>query len=142
MTSVLSGFLLKPVTESMIYDVVVDAFKATSTSTGKPVDRKPEKMPEGFESIRGARILLVEDNQINQQLASELLQDEGFAVEIAENGKVAFERIARNICEDCFDIVLMDLQMPVMGGIESTQKIRQWERGKPDVPCSCGGDDC
>jgi len=130
----LSGFLLKPVTESMIYDVVVDAFKATDTCEGKPVDRQPEKMPEGFESIRGARILLVEDNQINQQLASELLQDEGFTVEIAENGKVAFERIAQNTREDCFDIVLMDLQMPVMGGIESTQKIRQWERENQMCP--------
>ncbi|SDT89239.1 response regulator [Desulfobacula phenolica] len=124
----LNGFLLKPVTESMIYDAVLEAFGETGITEKKFVQRDGENFPKGFDHIRGARIYLVEDNEINQQVAAELLQDEGFFVDIAENGRIAVDCITGNDPDKTYDIILMDLQMPVMGGIEATRKIRQWEK--------------
>ena len=76
---------------------------------------------KSLDMIRGSHILLVEDNIINQQLACALLEDEGLIVTVCSNGMEALEVI--NFQE--FDLVLMDLQMPVMGGIEATREIRK-----------------
>ena len=74
---------------------------------------------QGLENIRGARILLAEDNEINQQVAREILEQAALVVEIANNGKEAVEMAQKNP----YDAILMDIQMPVMGGFESTEKI-------------------
>jgi two-component system sensor histidine kinase/response regulator len=71
--------------------------------------------------IIGAHILLVEDNELNQQVAVELLQDVGATIDIAENGEVAVNKVN----EDNYDVVLMDMQMPVMDGITATKEIRK-----------------
>ena len=80
----------------------------------------------------GPAILLVEDNPVNQKLAKVLLERRGYQVTIAENGQQALAAIARQP----FEIVLMDMQMPVMGGVEATQRIRQreTEQGLPRLP--------
>lgn len=70
------------------------------------------------------QILLAEDNLVNQKLAVRILEKQGHHVQVVENGLEAFEAIQKNK----FDVVLMDVQMPVMGGFEATEKIRQWER--------------
>ena len=72
------------------------------------------------EQTRGARILLVEDNEINQEVAIGLLEDAQVSVDMAENGEVA----VRMVRERDYDLVLMDMQMPVMGGMEATRIIR------------------
>jgi signal transduction histidine kinase len=72
-------------------------------------------------AISGARILLVEDNDINQIVAGELLRDAGFIVDVADNGQIALDRIA----QAGYDLVLMDMQMPVMGGIAATMELRR-----------------
>jgi len=69
-------------------------------------------------------ILLAEDNLVNQKLAVRILEKHGHHVEVVENGLEAFEAIQKNK----YDVVLMDVQMPVMGGFESVEKIRQWEK--------------
>jgi CheY-like chemotaxis protein len=74
--------------------------------------------------VKGARILVVEDNDINQQIACELLQDAGLVVKVAANGRIALDMLAK----DPFELVLMDMQMPVMDGIEATIAIRRQER--------------
>ncbi|MBT7711942.1 MAG: transporter substrate-binding domain-containing protein [Deltaproteobacteria bacterium] len=76
---------------------------------------------EQLKSIQGARILLVEDNEINQQVAQELLEKAGFVIDIAEDGQKAVEAVEK----DSYDLVLMDIQMPVMDGYESTREIRK-----------------
>ncbi|CCE81986.1 Piso0_002675 [Millerozyma farinosa CBS 7064] len=69
-------------------------------------------------------ILLAEDNLVNQKLAVKILEKEGHQIDVVENGLEAFEAIKRKK----YDVVLMDVQMPVMGGFEATEKIRQWEK--------------
>ena len=111
------GFILKPVNQSLLYNMIIDIF-----GHGLSVEHavSPEVYPEGFEKVRGARILLTEDNEINQQVALELLEGEGFFVDVAGNGRIAVEKAGRND----YDIVLMDLQMPLMDGYEAAEKIR------------------
>lgn len=72
----------------------------------------------------GGRLLLAEDNLLNQQVAVELLQDAGYEVEVAQNG----EEAVRMVGEQAYDAVLMDMEMPVMDGITATRRIREDER--------------
>jgi len=91
---------------------------------GLPTDEMPDMSP-----IAGSRILLVEDNEINQLVACDILQDAGFVVDVAENGQVALDLIAQY----SYDLVLMDMQMPVMDGITATTTIRGMDRYR-DLP--------
>jgi signal transduction histidine kinase/predicted ATPase/DNA-binding response OmpR family regulator/HPt (histidine-containing phosphotransfer) domain-containing protein len=85
-----------------------------------------ETMEQQLAPIRGARILLVEDNDINQLVACEMLRDVGFEVEVAQNGQLAVDQVhAQSAQQRPYDIVLMDMQMPVMDGLTATRLIRQ-----------------
>jgi CheY-like chemotaxis protein len=114
-----SGFenvLIKPVTSSILFDTAVvvlgaDREQAETAQEGPSFD---------IERLRGARVLLVEDNEINQEVAIGQLEDAEVFVDLAENGEVALRMIADND----YDVVLMDMQMPVMDGIEATRIIR------------------
>ena len=78
--------------------------------------------------LEGMSILLVEDNAINAELASTILEDKGAFVETAENGKIAYEKFEES-GEGYYDLILMDLRMPVMNGLETTKAIRAMDRG-------------
>ena len=110
------GFLVKPVTKSMLVDSLVTLF-ALAAGAETPVATKTD---EHGGRIAGARILLTEDNEINQQIAVELLEGAGAQVQVANNGREAVEKVA----QAAYDLVLMDLQMPVMDGYQATAKIR------------------
>jgi len=121
----LDGYLVKPVNHSMLFDSIMFSF-------GEKTDQKIEIKGTDIvvaDHVRGAHLLLVEDNEINQQVAQELLEKAGLVVTIANNGQECLDELERSL----FDGVLMDLQMPVMGGIEATAIIRKQEKFK-DLP--------
>ena len=83
-------------------------------------------LESGLAAIAGARLLLVEDNEVNQLVATELLRAQSFVVEVAENGQVALDLVQTRATQGRpFDLVLMDMQMPVMDGVTATAHIRQ-----------------
>ena len=113
----LDGFLVKPVTGSMLYDAVADA---TAARVGGKVLQVAASATQN--RLFGMRLLVVEDNVINQQVAQELLVREGATVTLADNGQVSVDLLNKE--PDRFDLVLMDMQMPVMDGLQATHAIR------------------
>jgi len=112
----LENVLVKPVTSSTLFDTIVTVLHAHPEATG------PVQIASSFEidRTRGTRVLLVEDNEINQEVAIGLLEDAAIQVDLAENGEIA----VRMANDNDYDAVLMDMQMPVMDGIEATRAIR------------------
>jgi two-component system sensor histidine kinase/response regulator len=114
----LDGYLVKPVTRSMIVDTLVNVFAEEGAHTAKVGSDDEARR------LRGVRILVAEDNEINQQIAIELLEGAGAAVTVAGNGRAAVDTLATTSAGAGFDLVLMDLQMPEMDGFQATAKIR------------------
>ncbi len=114
-----ASILIKPVNASMLFDASI---KALGGDLEHQFDAPPAGEDALFAALKpyaGTRILLAEDNDLNQEVATELLKNAGFAVDIAENGKIALEMAQANT----YGLVLMDMQMPVMDGVEATRQI-------------------
>lgn len=116
----ISNFLTKPVTASSLLDAIMTAHGMEDKEAVRPV-RREDELVALKQKLRGARVLLVEDNEINQELAVELLVSNHIAVEVAENGQIAVDMLSAQ----SFDGVLMDCQMPVMSGYEASEYIRK-----------------
>jgi two-component system, sensor histidine kinase and response regulator len=114
----LDGFLVKPVTKSTIMDTLVNVFAHEGEAASVTTEA------EQAMRLRGARILLTEDNDINQQIAIELLEGADATVTVANNGREAVEILSNGPHPPLFDVVLMDLQMPEMDGYQATAKLR------------------
>jgi len=120
------AFLSKPVTPTSLFKTMTEMLGNRGTSGGVCTDARTS-VNIAVRNLAGARILVVDDNSINQQLLSELLMQEGMVVELAGNGEEAVSLVASSAP---FDAVLMDLQMPVMDGYEATSLIRQMQSAK------------
>jgi len=114
----LHAFLIKPITAAMLSDAVADAQAGRGN-----LRASPRAAQTAQRALAGLRLLVVEDNPINQQVAQELLSAEGAAVEVAANGQLGVTAVAT--ADTPFDAVLMDIQMPVMDGYAATRAIRQ-----------------
>jgi two-component system sensor histidine kinase/response regulator len=112
------SYLRKPVFHTDLLDSILEIMGSGPSSA------RPVSVPEvGHIDLWGKRILLVEDNEINRKVALGLLAETGCTYQTAANGEEAIQRVG----EERFDLVLMDLQMPVMGGIQATERIRALE---------------
>ena len=121
--------LVKPLNASVLFDNVIRILRNDGNESG-PEGRVPEESPAALQAIAGARILVVEDNPVNQEVMIELLRHAHFEVDLAENGRIALSRVETF----AYDLVLMDMQMPVMGGVEATREIMRSPGGtKPPI---------
>lgn len=123
----LSGTLIKPILQDTLLESIHRAFGLEFNTAGSR--QGGEDLEVVRSKLSGGRVLLAEDNEINQELALELLEDVGLEVVVVGDGKEALERVQ----EELFDGVLMDVQMPVMDGYTATQAIRKLE-GYENLP--------
>ncbi len=117
----LDGFLENPVTRSTLFDAIMTALGHEKIFKQKDITE--ETIPVDLDKLIGSKILLAEDNPINQQVATELLESVGFEIEVANNGEEAVDMVQKSGVPSKYDIVLMDLQMPIMDGYTATTKI-------------------
>lgn len=112
-----TAFCNKPIFLSTLRDTLISAIAPQSVAEEEPV------LPETSEDMHGKRLLLVEDNELNREIAVEILTESGFEVETACDGTEAVE-IMKTVEDGRFDLILMDIQMPIMNGYDATRAIR------------------
>jgi len=116
----IARYLVKPVEQSRLFDAIAKCL-GPGASPGE-TDQAGRKLTGKLPPLR---ILLVEDSLVNQKLAAALLEKQGHTVQVATNGSEAVTACQTGV----FDVVLMDVEMPIMDGLEATEHIREWEKG-------------
>lgn len=121
----ITGFIAKPLFKSTL-------FNSLRQFTDMP-EAEEEQAAEGIRDLTGKRVLLAEDNELNWEIANELLSEEGLVLDWAENGQICVEMLQKSPV-GYYDAILMDVRMPIMGGYEATQVIRTLDRADRDLP--------
>ena len=116
----ISDCLTKPVTPSSLFDALMQQF-GLAPGARHPMPAATANATWTIDALVGKRVLLVEDNELNTEVATELLREVGLRVDLAPDGAVAVDKVRHNV----YDLVLMDMQMPVMDGLTATREIRQ-----------------
>ncbi|HVR54240.1 MAG TPA: response regulator [Pseudorhodoferax sp.] len=121
--------MVKPVSASVLFDTLMRVLGGDAAASASGSEAESSRRTQALNALvplRGARILLVEDNDLNQQVACELLTEAGFVVDVAADGQQAVDRIAASVGAQgtAYDIVLMDMQMPVLDGVSATRVVR------------------
>ena len=119
----------KPVNASLLFETILSIFNLFSTDSSIQSHTESSNKKKGIAELKGVRILLAEDNLLNQQIATEILGDEGLVIDVANNGQEAVDMVNKT----SYAMVLMDMQMPIMDGLEATQTIRKKFSNK-DLP--------
>lgn len=125
-----SVFLKKPVNPSQLNDILSSVF-LKNIDLNSIVQNKDKSLNDELKSLHGSTILLVEDNKTNQEIVLGLLEHSGITVDMAENGKIGVDMYLET--PQKYELILMDIQMPVMGGIEATQVIRKNDKNIPII---------
>lgn len=121
----ISSYIPKPVNQSLLFDMIVQTLGQKKEA---PDNHKKQNLITRHtikEERKKLNILLAEDNKVNQMVAKKILEKHGHSVTVVDNGRLAVEALEKR----CYDLVLMDIQMPVMGGIEATKTIRSAKCG-------------
>lgn len=124
----IDAFLIKPLNQSLLFDTIVQSFSLEKKDSST-MQYDTEKIVEYDDSLEGAKVLLVEDNELNKEVATEIMKKFKVVTKVASNGKEAIEMIEKYD----FNIVLMDLQMPIIDGYEASRIIRKKDKYK-DIP--------